>query len=207
MNRPPGVDGAAFTGAEDGDQRYDLTARSAVSSWLGIPRDWATMRQVHGTTLVRANVPGELGEADGMWSDVPRLPLAVFTADCFGVVLKAETAVGVAHAGWRGTAGGVVTALRAEMTSQGHPPISAAIGPGIGPCCFEVGPEVAARFPDEVRETSWGTRSVDLAAAIRRELEGLELWFLGTCTMHDESLYSHRRTRTAQRIATIAWVA
>jgi copper oxidase (laccase) domain-containing protein len=66
---------------------------------------------------------------------------------------------------------------------------------------------VAEKFPDEVRETSWGTRSVDLAAAIRRELEGLELWLLGTCTMHHESLYSHRRTRTAQRIATIAWVA
>jgi YfiH family protein len=207
MKRPPGVDGAAFTGAEDGDQRNDLTARSAVSSWLGIPRDWATIRQVHGITLVRADAPGELGEADGMWSDVPGLPLAVFTADCFGVVLKAESAVGVAHAGWRGAAGGVVTALRAEMTSHGHPPIRAAIGPGIGPCCFEVGPEVAEKFPDEVRETSWGTRSVDLAAAIRRELEGLELWLLGACTMHDEALYSHRRTRTAQRIATIAWVA
>jgi hypothetical protein len=48
---------------------------------------------------------------------------------------------------------------------------------------------------------------VDLAAAIRRELDGLELWLLGTCTMHDESHYSHRRTRAAQRIATIAWVA
>jgi copper oxidase (laccase) domain-containing protein len=48
---------------------------------------------------------------------------------------------------------------------------------------------------------------VDLAAAIGRELDGLEVWALGACTMHDESLYSHRRTRTAQRTATIAWVA
>lgn len=207
MNRPPGVDGAAFTGADDGDQRNDLTARSAISSWLGIPRDWATMRQVHGVTLIRAVSPGEVGEADGMWSDVPQLPLAVFTADCFGVVLKADNAVGVAHAGWRGTAGGVVTALRAEMTAHGHPPISAAVGPGIGPCCFEVGPEVTERFPDDVRETTWGTNSVDLAAAIRRELDGLDVWLQGACTMHEESLYSHRRTRTAQRIATIAWVA
>lgn len=207
MNRPPGVDGAAFTGAEDGDQRNDLVARSAVSSWLGIPRDWATLRQVHGVTLVRAVTPGELGEADGMWSDIPRLPLAVFTADCFGVVLKSDSAVGVAHAGWRGAAAGVVTALRAEMTAHGHPPVGAAIGPGIGPCCFEVGPEVAKKFPDYVRETSWGATSVDLAASIRRELDGLELWLLGACTMHEESHYSHRRTRTAQRIATIAWVA
>jgi copper oxidase (laccase) domain-containing protein len=48
---------------------------------------------------------------------------------------------------------------------------------------------------------------VDLPGAIRSELEGLEVWMLGTCTMHDESLYSHRRTGTAQRIATVAWVA
>ncbi len=207
MNRPPGVDGAAFTGAADGDQRNDLTARSAVSSWLGISRDWATVRQVHGTNMVRALGPGELGEADGLWSEVPRLTLAVFTADCFGVVLHAGSAVGVAHAGWRGAAEGVVTALRAEMTAHGHPPIRAAIGPGIGPCCFEVGPDVAERFPDHVRETRWGATSVDLASVIRRELEGLDVWLLGTCTMHDESLYSHRRTGTAQRIATIAWVA
>ena len=133
MNRPPGVDGAAFTEAGDGDQRNDLTARSAVASWLGISRDWATVRQVHGVSLVKAAGPGELGEADALWSDVPRLPLAVFTADCFGVVLRARSAVGVAHAGWRGAAGGVVSALRAEMTAQGHPPSSAAIGPGIGP--------------------------------------------------------------------------
>ncbi len=207
MNRPPGVDGAAFTEAADGDQRNDLTARSAVSSWLGISRDWATVRQVHGIALVRALGPGELGEADGLWSDVPRLPLAVFTADCFGVVLLAESAVGVAHAGWRGAAGRVVSALRAEMSAHGHPPVRAAIGPGIGPCCFEVGADVAERFPDQVRETRWGARSVDLAAAIRHELEGLDVWLPGTCTMHDESLYSYRRTQTAQRIATIAWVA
>jgi YfiH family protein len=207
MNRPPGVDGAAFTGAEDGDQRNDLTARSAVSSWLGISRDWATVRQVHGTTLVRAEGPGEIAEADALWTDVPRLPLAVFTADCFGVVLKAPSAVGVAHAGWRGAAGGVVSALRAEMTAQGHPPLSAAIGPGIGPCCFEVGQEVADRFAEDVGETRWGATSVDLTAAIRRELEGMDVWVLGACTMHEESLYSHRRTRTAQRMATVAWVS
>jgi YfiH family protein len=207
MNRPPGVDGAAFTGAEDADQRNDLTARSAVSSWLGIPRDWATVRQVHGIMLARADRPGEIGDADALWTDLPHLPLAVFTADCFGVVLTAESAVGVAHAGWRGAADGVVSALRSEMTARGHPPISAAIGPGIGPCCFEVGPDVAERFPEHLSETRWGATSVDLAAAIQKDLGGLDLWVFGACTMHEESLYSHRRTRTAQRIATIAWVA
>jgi polyphenol oxidase len=206
MNRPPGVEGVAFTDADDGDQRNDLTARSAVSSWLGISRGWATVRQVHGNTLARAMAPGELAEADSLWTDVPGLPLAVFTADCFGVVLRAESAVGVAHAGWRGTVSGVVTALRAEMTRQGHQPWAAAIGPGIGPCCFEVGAEVAERFGEDLTETRWGTTSVDLAALIRRELEGLDVWLSGACSMHEMTFYSHRRSRTHLRNATIAWV-
>jgi YfiH family protein len=207
MKRPPGIAGVAFTDAEDGDQRNDLTARSAVSSWLGISREWATVRQVHGTSSTRASAPGEQTEADAIWSDVPGLPLAVFTADCFGVVIRSERAVGVAHAGWRGVAAGVVTTLRDELTSRGHQPLMAAIGPGIGPCCFEVGPEVAARFPEDIAETRWGTTSVDLASAIRRELDGLEVWVSGACTMHETGLFSHRRTRTALRNATIAWVS
>ena len=206
MNRPPGVDGVAFTDGADGDQRNDMTARSAVSAWLGIPRQWATVRQVHGITSHRATTPGELDEADALWTDVPGLPLAVFTADCFGVVLLAGSAVGVAHAGWRGTANGVVAALRREMTEQGHEPKIGAVGPGIGPCCFEVGAEVAERFPDDVTETTWGTRSVDLVSSIRRQLEGVEVWIAGSCTMHDPGLFSHRQTRTLLRHASITWV-
>ncbi len=207
MNRPPGVDGAAFTDASDGDQRNDLTARSAVSSWLGISRDWATVRQVHGASLTRAESSGELDDADAIWSDVSGLPVAVFTADCFGVVLRSEAAVGVAHAGWRGTASGVVLVLREEMTRQGHEPVAAAIGPGIGPCCFEVGPEVAERFPQDVAATRWGATSVDLISVLRRQLDGIDVWVSGACTMHEPSLYSHRRNRTALRNATIAWVS
>jgi hypothetical protein len=207
MNRPPGVDGAAFTDATDGDQRNDLTARSAVSSWLGISRDWATVRQVHGSVVVRAETSGELDEADAIWSDVPGLPIAVFTADCFGVVLISDSAVGVAHAGWRGVTSGVVPALRVEMMQSGHVPRVAAIGPGIGPCCFEVGSDVADRFPEDVTETRWGSTSVDLAKVLSRQLDGLDTWLSGACTMHETSLYSHRRTGTPLRNATIAWVS
>jgi hypothetical protein len=206
MNRPPGVDGVAFTDGAEGDQRNDMTARSAVSSWLGISRRWATVRQVHGTTTSRAVAAGEVADADALWTDVPGLPLAVFTADCFGVVLSAESAVGVAHAGWRGAANGVVTALRAEMTAHGHEPTSAAIGPGIGPCCFEVGPEVSRRFPDDLAETTWGAVSVDLASWLRRQLEGIDVWISGACTMHDPGLYSHRENRTLLRQAGLAWI-
>ncbi len=207
MRRPPGPGGVAFTDEAEGDQRNDLIARSSVSSWLGISRRWATVRQVHGNAVIDARAPGELGEADAVWTDQPGLPLAVFTADCFGVVLVADGAVGVAHAGWRGAASEVVTALREEMTRHGHPPSSAAIGPGIGPCCFEIGPEVEARFPNHLATTRWGSTSVDLASSIRRELDGLDVWLVGLCTMHDPGLFSHRRSGTLLRHATIAWVA
>jgi YfiH family protein len=206
MNRPPGWDGVAFTDGGDGDQRHDLTARAAVSAWLGLPWRWATVRQVHGTRVIHASGPGELAEADAIWTTTPTLPLAVFTADCFGVVLVADGAVGVAHAGWRGAADGVVASLREEMSDRGHFPRFAAVGPGIGPCCFEVGPEVSGRFPLDVAETSWGSTSVDLASAIRRSLEGLEVWLSGACTMHDPGLYSHRQSRTLLRHATVAWL-
>jgi YfiH family protein len=206
MNRPPGANGVAFTDEGEGDQRNDLVARSALSSWLGISHRWATVRQVHGARIVRADEPGELADADGLWTDRPGLPLAVFTADCFGVVLLAEGAVGVAHAGWRGAAGGVVTALRHVMSAEGHEPRNAAIGPGIGPCCFEVGAEVAGRFPLDVTETTWGTLSVDLSASIRRELDGLLVWLAGACTAHQPGLYSHRRNQTMLRLAAIGWV-
>lgn len=206
MNQPPGVDGVAFTDGGDGDQRNDLMARAAVSSWLGITRGWATARQLHGTATNKATVPGEVGEADALWTDVPGLPLAVFTADCFGVVLVSRKAVGVAHAGWRGTAGGVVTVLRETMAANGHEPGWAWIGPGIGPCCFEVGPEVAARFPLDVTETGWGTTSVDLVAWLRRQLDGMDVWVSGACTSHHPGLYSHRRNHTMLRHATITWV-
>jgi YfiH family protein len=206
MNRPPGTNGAAFTDGGDGDQRNDLTARSAVSSWLGIPRQWATLRQVHGARVVKAIAPGELEEADAMWTDQPGIPLAVFTADCFGVVLIAPGAVGVAHTGWRGAAAGVVPALAGEMREHGYQPGLAAIGPGIGPCCFEVGPDVASRFPLDVAQTTWGSTSVDLVGAIRRELEDMEVWLSGACTMHQSGLFSHRENRTLLRHATITWV-
>jgi copper oxidase (laccase) domain-containing protein len=156
--------------------------------------------------VLQAAGPGELGDADGLWTDRTGLPLAVFTADCLGIVLHAEAAVGVAHAGWRGVAAGVVPALRTEMERAGHRPVAASIGPGIGPCCFEVGSDVTELLPTEVTETTWRTPSVDLTAAVRRQLEGLDVWLAGACTMHDPGFYSHRQTRTALRLATIGWV-
>lgn len=204
MSTSPG-DGVAFSQAADGDLRNDSVARARYSLGHGVSGHWATIHQVHGSDVVRVDKAGDYGEADAVWTSVPDLPVAVYTADCFGVVVHAGAAVGVAHAGWRGADAGVVAALLSEMRAAGHEPTRASIGPGISSCCFEVGPEVGALFPEHRRTTSWGTDSVDLPGFIESQLEGIDVWRLGACTYHDEGWHSHRRDRTHQRLAAIGW--
>jgi YfiH family protein len=199
-------DGVAFSERADGDLRGDMPARVRISSMLGITEEWAEVRQVHGNEVVRVENPGPSGEADALWTSERGLPLAIFTADCLGVVLTASDAVGIAHAGWRGAVGDVVGELRAAMSRSGHTPQRAAVGPGIGPCCFEVGPEVAGQFPDQGALTTWGTTSVDLLAAVEPSLSGLEVWSTSACTKHEEGWFSHRADATKQRLAALGWL-
>lgn len=198
---------AAFGAAVDGDGRSDPSARNAISAALGIPSEWAVVRQVHGSEVVVADRPGHLGEADGIVTTRPGLPLAVATADCLPVVLWGPNGVGIAHAGWRGAAAGVVGAVRRALVDAGAAPTHAAVGPGIGPCCFEVGPEVAQRFPAHTATTSWGTRSVDLPGSVATELDGLEVWRSGACTHHEEEFHSFRRDGTPLRQVAVTWLS
>lgn len=166
MISPPGRVGVAFSDKSDGDLRQDTSARHRASQTLGISQNWAYVRQVHGNDVVRVGSDGDHGHADALWTTEAGLPLAIFTADCFGVVMHADDAVGVAHAGWRGAREGVVERLRVDMSEAGHPPRAAEVGPGIGSCCFEVGAEVAAEFEGYVTRTSWDTTSVDLESVL-----------------------------------------
>lgn len=207
MIRPPGFRGVAYTTAADGDLRHDAAARSLVAAGLMIPDDWATVRQVHGGIVLQASEPGELDDADGIYTARPGLPAAVFTADCLSIAIEADRAVGIAHAGWRGVVAGVVDNLRNAMHAAGWEPLRAAIGPGIGPCCFEVGPEVAEQFPAHMATTSWGTVSVDLPAAVANQLDGLDPWQAKMCTRCSDGFFSFRRDQTAARMAGIVWLA
>lgn len=207
MIRPPGFSGAAFGDAADGDGRDDDAVRAEVSSRLGIPSDWVWLRQVHGSTVLRASQPGRLDEADAVFTTEVGLPIAIATADCFPVIVEGAGGVGIAHAGWRGAAAGVVGSLLEAMRSAGIEPTRAAIGPGIGECCFEVGDDVAERFPHREAETSWGTRSVDLRGALRSDLEGLDVWVSETCTMSGTGYHSYRRDGTSLRQVAVAWRA
>ena len=207
MILPAGFRGAAFGTAADGNGRDDPASRASISDRLGICDEWAYLGQVHGAAVIRAEAPGRLGEADAMFTTVPGLPMAVATADCYPVVLEARSAAGIAHAGWRGVDAGVVPALRAAMAEAGHPPVRAAVGPGIGACCFEVGPEVLTRFPGQGSTTGWGTAGVDLPAALDEQLEGLEVWRARECTHTLDAYHSYRRDGTERRQVGIAWVA
>lgn len=126
-----------------------------------------------GSTGLGNAIPG----ADALATDTPGVLLALFYADCLPVLFadSVHRAVAVAHAGWRGLVGGVIentlTTMR-EAFGTNPADVSAAIGPGIGPCCFEVGSEVAAHFlPEFVTPGAGGANlRVDLAAEAARRL-------------------------------------
>ena|ERR1700722_8274869 len=117
----------------------------------------ATIRQIHSNILVRVDL-GSAGEkpskADGLMTDEPGLLLAVMTADCIPVLVadRKKRAVAAFHAGWRGTVKRIVEAgigrMRLEFGSRPED-LVAAIGPGIGQCCYAVGDEVLAEFESQ----------------------------------------------------------
>lgn len=152
----------AFTTRHHGRAITEAAASPALRA-LGAGDEgvrWA--RQVHGTTCLVADArpPGEVGEADALITTRPGVPLAVFTADCLAVVLaEPERGVlAVAHAGWRGTVAGILGRLvRTLIERYAVRPerLRAAIGPSIGPCCYEVDEPVVgplqAAFPGDCR--------------------------------------------------------
>ncbi len=206
MIRPPGFRGAAFGAAADGDARIDETARAGISRALGISDQWAYLHQVHGRRVRRGLAPGLQGDGDALFTSETGLPLAVGTADCLPVVIEAAEGVGLAHVGWRGAAAGVVQALRRAMEAEGMVAQRAAVGPGIGPCCFAVGPEVAGALPRFRAVTRGGAESIDLPAAAVEALAGLAVWRWEGCTCCGSGFHSYRRDGTRERQVAVAWL-
>lgn len=160
------------------------------------------MHQVHGGSVLRVSRPGAAGEADALLTEEPGLPLAVRTADCVPVVIHGDTAVAVVHAGWRGLAAGVVANAMAAL--RAHHPRRAAIGPSIGPCCYEVGTEVIDVLGVPAT-TTWGTASADLWTAAERQLKDVEVWRADLCTQCESHFHSYRASGTELRQTTVAW--
>jgi YfiH family protein len=196
----------------DDDPEAVARNRRGLEAQLGVR--FAYGRQVHGTRVqrVRARSADELVEADGQATAVPGIAPLVLTADCLAVAIAGAEAVAMVHAGWRGLAAGAlcegVAAVR-ELGARG--PLSAAIGPGAGPCCYEVGDEVHQRFAAYGPDVRRG-RNLDLKAIARIELERAGVGPVhdaGLCTICAEPslFYSHRRDRgVTGRQAGIAWL-
>lgn len=160
-------------------------------------RPLAFGRQVHGTrvlTLDGATIDGAITDADGVATTAHGLAALVLTADCLPVALATPDAVAMVHAGWRGLADGVLEeGVRAVRALGGDGPLHAAIGPGAGGCCYEVGDEVAARFSAVGRRTD---RTIDLKAIAAQRLHdagAVEVLDVGRCTICEPGVFfSHR---------------
>jgi YfiH family protein len=188
------------TGTGDVADLVEENRRIACAA-LGLDADRLTFnRQVHSSTVHRA-CDGARGEpGDGLWSDEPGLPLLSVSADCLPIVVVRRDrprALALLHAGWRGLAEGVVAA---GVAALGPGSKAAIVGPAIGPCCYEVGAEVAALFDGDLTVG----RNLDLWSAAERALlaAGVDtVERTDLCTRcHPELFFSHRRSGHARGV-------
>ncbi len=207
MIRSEAIVGLAYGEASDGDARSDPNARERFSDALGIPTAWATISQVHGGAVVVARHAGPHGDADAVLTDVAGLPIAIATADCMPIAIEGDRSIALAHAGWRGVAVGVVPAAVAAMEAIGDVARRASIGPHIGACCYEVGDEVLEAIGGHGATTRTGSRSADLAQAVREQLGDLPIELMAPCTLDDGRFASYRRNGTTLRQVTVAWIS
>jgi YfiH family protein len=160
----------------------------------------ASLKQIHSALVLITSQAGCIGEADALVTDRPGIPVSVRTADCYPILLAdiRNHTVAAIHAGWRGTASQIIAATLGKMREEfGTLPASvyAAIGPGIGACCYEVGPEVARLFGLE------RAGKIDLAEANRLQLLAAgvpqaHIQVAGKCTMCDAAqFHSYRREK------------
>lgn len=183
-----------------------------------LPAEPTWMRQVHGTRVVVADEAEPGSEADAAVARQPGVVCAVLTADCVPVLFcdRGAEVVGIAHAGWRGLAAGVIEAAVHAM-GVATPRILAYLGPGIGPDAYEVGAEVRAAFAaaDPRAEEAFAVAApgkfyADLYALARQRLARCGVTDVhggGYCTLRDPRFFSFRREPITGRMASLIWLA
>jgi hypothetical protein len=189
----------------DDDPERVVENRRRVCAAVGADAETATMAwQVHGGAVTEAKPRGILerttfDKCDGLWTREPGQAMALVTADCYPVAVvraNGEPALCVLHVGWRGLLDGIA---ESGVEALGPGPLQAIVGPGIGPCCYEVGEEVAEPFRRRFGESVLVDGNLDLAAATEQALReaGVEtIERTGHCTACEPELFfSHRRDR------------
>jgi YfiH family protein len=178
--------------------------RTRLCDAVGADPDGATMAwQRHGATVTRAQsrgivTPGTVYDhCDGLWSDQPGRAMLLLTADCIPIAIArtgdGAPAVGILHAGWRGLLAGLVGVGVRALGVRG---LTAAIGPSIGPCCYEVGDEVAIPFREAFGDDVVRDGKLDLWTSAERALRAAgcdHVDRFDICTSCDARFFSHRR--------------
>lgn len=223
-----GVGVAFFDAVGPHGDRFDLSLETATQwrapDWelaeaaLGVPIFGA--RQVHGVEILEIEANSRpaavaLQEADGLFTTVRGIGLAVRAADCLPVLLSDPSSgrIAAAHAGRVGLAAGVLAGAVTKLSAAAGGPIRAWIGPHICGACYEVPlglqEEFAAIHPAAVTTTTWGTPALDLGAAAEQQLAelGCTVSRVDPCTRTTPSLHSYRRDGVASgRQAGVIWL-
>jgi len=186
---------------------HGFGTRSSLE-WPPGDADVATLRQIHSDEVLPAERAGCVGEGDALITNHRGITLGIRTADCLPVLIAdpLNRAIAAIHAGWRGTVLGIVPkTVRAMQEQFGSRPedLVVVVGPGIASCCFQVGPEVAAKFSPffPERKDLSGRTMIDLVATVRRQVgrnDGSARQFAesGLCTVCRADLFhSYRRDR------------
>jgi polyphenol oxidase len=195
---------------DDADANVEENRRRLCAE-VGVDPDSVAMnRQVHAASVHKAAAGARGRPGDGLWSDEPGVPMLKFTADCLPVALARTSgtrALGLLHVGRLGLLEGIVEAGVAALGG----PLAAVVGPGIGPCCYEVGDDIRATYRERFGDKVVSGRNLDLwtAAAETLNAAGVEsVQRLDLCTScHPDRFFSHRRDRgTTGRQGVIGYV-
>ena len=186
-------------GRKSGDdiERVDENRRIACEAAGADVERLALNYQVHSNRVLRAAAGARGEHADGLWTDEPGLPILAMSADCLPIALvrtNGAPAVAVLHAGWRGLLEGIVPSGVAALGAEN---LAAAVGPAIGPCCYEVGEEVAAPYRERFGDAVVRGGHLDLWASAERALCAAGVGRIDRfdrCTACEpEAFFSHRR--------------
>jgi len=204
-----------------GDDRENVETNRARLRATTKVAHWHWLHQVHGDAMVDAStmtsIPGGTLQADGLWTDQRGVALAVGIADCVPIFLwdRRGTRLAVVHAGWRGTEQAIVQRGIKCLVDSGIRPeeLGMALGPSIGPCCYEVSEEVLSRLPVVARQQRAEGNFADLRAANRHLALQLgipedQIAADPPCTAcHTQHFFSHRSQGPATgRMWAVAWL-
>ena len=212
--------GGLNLGVHVGDEPSCVHANRALLRAM-VPAEPAWLSQIHGATVLDAAHVADAPQADASMTTQAGVVCAIQTADCLPVLFcdAAGRAVGAAHAGWRGLAGGVLENTVTRMRAAGAGDILAWLGPAIGPRRFEVGQEVFDTFVAHDAQTASAFVSIadtpgkylaDIYQLARLALASAGVERVsggGLCTVDDRSrFYSYRRDRVTGRMASLIWL-